>query len=31
VNKFSKTNLALDYGFGLEGSRGFAVNLGEVF
>lgn len=31
LNKFSKTNLALDYGFGLEGSRGFAVNLGEVF
>ncbi|MGH2645089.1 MAG: BamA/TamA family outer membrane protein, partial [Chitinophagaceae bacterium] len=31
LNKFSKTNLALDYGFGTEGSRGFAVNLGEVF
>lgn len=31
LNKFSKTNLALDYGFGSQGSRGFAVNLGEVF
>lgn len=31
LNKFSKTNLALDYGFGTQGSRGFAVNLGEVF
>ncbi len=31
LNKFSNTNLALDYGFGLEGSGGFYVNLGEVF
>lgn len=31
LNKFSRTNLALDYGFGTEGSQGFAVNLGEVF
>jgi len=30
LNKFSRTNLALDYGFGI-GSQGFAVNLGEVF
>jgi hypothetical protein len=31
LNKFSKTNLALDYGWGTQGSRGFFVNLGEVF
>ena len=31
LNKYSKTNLALDYGFGQKGSRGFFVNLGEVF
>lgn len=30
-NKFSRTNIALDYGIGLNGSRGFFVNLGEVF
>lgn len=30
-NKFSKTNIALDYGFGTNGSHGFFVNLGEVF
>jgi hypothetical protein len=30
-NKFSRTNVALDYGFGLDGSHGFFVNLGEVF
>jgi len=31
LNKFSRANLCIDYGWGLEGSRGFFVNLGEVF
>ncbi len=31
LNKYSGTNLALDYGFGVEGSRGVFVNIGEVF
>ncbi len=31
LNKFSRTNVALDYGFGLKGSGGLFVNLGEVF
>ena len=31
LNKISKTNIAIDYGFGREGSRGFFVNLGEAF
>jgi len=31
VNKFSATNLCVDYGFGVEGSKGISVNLGEVF
>lgn len=31
LNKFSGTNLCIDYGFGLEGSKGISVNLGEVF
>jgi len=31
LNKFSGTNLCVDYGFGKNGSRGFFVNLGEVF
>jgi outer membrane protein assembly factor BamA len=31
LNKFSRTNLALDYAWGTQGSRGFFVNLGEVF
>lgn len=31
LNKFSRTNIAVDYGFGTGGSRGFFVNLGEVF
>ena len=30
-NKNSNTNLAVDYGFGLNGSRGLFVNVGEVF
>ena len=31
LNKKSNTNLAIDYGFGTSGMRGFFVNLGEVF
>jgi hypothetical protein len=31
VNKDARTNLAIDYGFGAEGSRGFFFNLNEVF
>ena len=31
LNKHSATNLCIDYGFGESGSRGFFVNLGEVF
>ena len=31
INKRSNTNLAIDYGFGIGGSRGLIFNLGEVF
>jgi hypothetical protein len=31
LNKFSRTNLAVDYAWGTQGSQGFFVNLGEVF
>jgi hypothetical protein len=31
LNKFSRTNLCVDYGSGRNGSGGFFVNLGEVF
>ena len=31
LNKYSGTNLCIDYGIGKNGSRGFFVNLGEVF
>ena len=31
LNKYSNTNLALDYAFGVGGSSGIFVNLGEVF
>jgi outer membrane protein assembly factor BamA len=31
INKFSKANLTVDYGFGLNGSKGLFLNLGEVF
>jgi hypothetical protein len=31
LNKFSGTNLSIDYGFGKEGSKGLFVNFGEVF
>jgi len=31
LNKVSKTNIAIDYGFGQQGSRGLFINVGEVF
>ncbi len=31
INKETNSNIALDYGFGQNGSRGFFINLGEVF
>ncbi len=31
LNKFPRTNVCLDYGFGLHGSQGIFANLGEVF
>ncbi len=31
LNKLSGANLCIDYGFGTDGSKGFFVNLGEVF
>ena len=31
LNKNSRTNLAVDYGIGLDGSHGVSLNLGEVF
>ena len=31
VNKYSRANLCIDYGWGTGGSHGVAVNLGEVF
>jgi outer membrane protein assembly factor BamA len=31
INKHSDTNLAIDYGFGIEGSKGIFINLGEAF
>jgi len=31
LDKFSRSNIALDYGFGLGGSQGLFVNIGEVF
>ena len=31
MNKYSNTNVAIDYGFGVGGSHGFFFNLGEVF
>jgi outer membrane protein assembly factor BamA len=30
-NKFSRTNIAIDYGIGKNGSHGVFINLGEVF
>ena len=31
LNKYSGANLCIDYGIGIDGSRGLFVNLGEVF
>lgn len=31
INKFSGINIAVDYGFGKNGSRGLFFNLGEIF
>ena len=31
LNKVSRTNLSIDYGFGMDGSHGLFFNLGEVF
>ena len=31
LNKLSGANLCIDYGFGTDGSKGFFVNIGEVF
>jgi outer membrane protein assembly factor BamA len=31
LNKHSNTNICIDYGVGTGGSRGFFVNLGEIF
>jgi len=31
INKYSNTNLAIDYGFGTGGSHGLFFNLGEIF
>ncbi|MBS1528840.1 MAG: BamA/TamA family outer membrane protein [Bacteroidetes bacterium] len=31
LNKVSKTNISMDYGFGTQGSRGLFVNVGELF
>lgn len=31
LNKYSRTNISIDYGFGRQGSHGFFVNLGEAF
>ncbi|GAA4333202.1 hypothetical protein [Flaviaesturariibacter amylovorans] len=31
LNKYSGTNIALDYGFGVNGSQAISMNLGEVF
>src|SRR5450432_1122574 len=31
LNKYSRTNIAIDYGWGRQGSHGFFINLGEAF
>lgn len=31
LNKISKTNIAVDYGFGNQGSRGLFIDVGEAF
>ncbi len=31
LNKVSKTNISIDYGFGSHGSKGLFINIGELF
>ncbi len=31
LNKVSKTNISIDYGFGNQGSKGLFINIGEMF
>lgn len=31
INKYTKTNISIDYGFGANGSRGLFINMGELF
>lgn len=31
LNKVSKTNISIDYGFGSRGSNGLFINIGELF
>ena len=31
LNKYSRTNIAIDYGWGRQGSHGFFINLGEAW
>jgi hypothetical protein len=31
LNKLSKTNISIDYGFGREGSNGLFIDVGEIF
>ena len=31
LNKVSKTNIGIDYGFGSQGSKGLFINVGELF
>jgi hypothetical protein len=31
LDKFSKTNFCVDYGWGMSGNKGFSLNIGEVF
>jgi hypothetical protein len=31
LNKVSGTNICIDYGFGMQGSRGLFINIGELF
>ena len=31
LNKYSVTNLSIDYGFGTHGSQGLFINIGEIF
>ena len=31
VNKRTNTNVAIDYGIGIDGAHGIFVNLGEIF